>query len=72
MIYGNHFKDTFSFFSTQAIFIRNVVSALAEEDNITLESDLNCGGYLVQDNEFENNFSCPLYGGGVFKFECIS
>ena len=46
--------------------------AISNYTQVTDESELLCGGYLIQGNSFTNTFSCPVYGGGVLTFECIA
>lgn len=31
-----------------------------------------CGGYLIQDNYFENNFGCVFSAGGLIRIECVN
>jgi hypothetical protein len=35
------------------------------------ETELECGGFAINDNHYLENHGCPLNGGAPFQFECI-
>jgi len=70
-MYGNTFSDIFSYYGTTGVFIRNRVTSVSSTDDITSETDLECGGFFISSNTFTGSYSCPKYGTGVVEFECI-
>lgn len=73
IFYGNVFQHNAAYFGASALFIRartDFDGSPAQKIPVE-EADLECGGYVFQRNSFDYNYVCPVYGGGIFEFECI-
>ena len=73
LIVGNTFSFNAGYLDSSVIYIRgrgpvgkNVYDVLASD------TEAYCGGYLIQQNTFRNNFGCVKYVGGVIRMECVN
>ncbi|CDW71358.1 UNKNOWN [Stylonychia lemnae] len=69
MIQGNQFNQNFAYLSTLAIYIRRYDPNFEDHDIIN-SNYIPCSGIIINENHFEKNFGCPLYGGGLITIDC--
>lgn len=73
LIANNDFTGNAAYYDAVGIYIRAKTSTGVLLNNIDFvnEDNVECGGYLVQENMFSSNFGCPTKSGAIFKFTCI-
>ena len=64
LIESNQFIQNFAYFSTVGVQIRKYDPLFSSYSYLDY-SYLPCGGIIVNQNLFQNNFGCPLFGGSL-------
>jgi hypothetical protein len=62
---GGYIDSTFLYIRARGPSTGSVFTKVPSEGNVF------CTGVHISDNEFANNYNCPLYGGAFIKMECI-
>ncbi|CDW90613.1 UNKNOWN [Stylonychia lemnae] len=66
----NLFKHNGGYFANIAVFIRTFVQVNLYQVNP--QEVKSCKGIHVTNNQFELNYGCAKFGGGVFQYECLT
>ena len=73
LIAKNTFTNNGAYFGSVGIFIRQQAESGKYPTQVapTTESELQCGGYLLQENSFTNNGGCTKYSRSMVQIECV-
>lgn len=73
LIVGNTFSFNAGYIDSSVIYIR-ARGPVGKDvyDVLGTSAEAFCGGYLIQQNTFKNNFGCVKYVGGVIRMECVN
>ncbi|CDW78280.1 UNKNOWN [Stylonychia lemnae] len=69
----NQFKHNFGFSESTVIYINHRVGILYQVD-LLMQNQIQdgfCSGFHLIQNNFLSNLGCPLYSGGLIRYQCL-